>query len=410
MAKQLESILNVYRIGCGPSSSHTIGPERALRTFLKRCPTYPLKVRVTLLGSLAATGMGHGTDQVLRSVDPALAVEVISDCDTSPLPHPNTLRMSAWDKNGQEISSWEVWSVGGGNLEDQEGPVEAGPKVLYDFNSLGEALQICGKEKISFPDLVLRYEPGVMEELKTVWSTMEASVGHGLGPTEQFLPGPLKVRRRARSTYRGARKLSSPQRDLGLMSAYALAVAEENANNGRIVTAPTCGSSGVLPGILYYFRHERDTEESDILQALATAGLVGAIIRCQASISGAEVGCQGEIGSAASMAAAATAQIMGGSLAQIEYAAEIAMEHLLGLTCDPVEGYVQVPCIERNLVACLRAFESATYALLTDGKHLVTFDDVIAVMKQTGRDLQSAYRETARGGLAQLWRERRVQR
>ncbi len=202
--------------------------------------------------------------------------------------------------------------------------------------------------------------------------------------------------------------LDSPQRDLALLAAFALAAAEENANGARVVTAPTCGSCGVVPGVLHYFETVKQVPREEILQALATAGLVGAVIRAGASISGAEVGCQGEVGTACSMTAAAASQMLGGSLNQIEYAAEIGMEHHLGLTCDPVEGYVQVPCIERNMTGCLRAFECGVYSLLTDGRHVVSFDDVIEVMMRTGRDMQSAYRETAAGGLARLWHERRT--
>jgi L-serine dehydratase len=235
---------------------------------------------------------------------------------------------------------------------------------------------------------------------------MQDSIRRGFDHHEAVLPGELRLPRRAATTFRRAETLASPQRDLALLSAYALAVAEENAGGGIVATAPSCGPAGVVPGLLQYYRVHRGRSERQILEALATAGLFGAVIRANASVSGAEVGCQGEIGSACSMAAAAASQLEGGTLDQIEYAAEIGMEHHLGLTCDPVLGYVQIPCIERNMTACLRAFECASFSLLTDGRHLVSFDDVIEVMDRTGRDLQSAYRETARGGLADLWRRR----
>ncbi|MBU1693536.1 MAG: L-serine ammonia-lyase, iron-sulfur-dependent, subunit alpha [Verrucomicrobia bacterium] len=400
------SIFDLYKIGAGPSSSHSIGPERAARLFLERVPARPAGIRVTLFGSLAATGRGHLTDQSVRRALAGVPVEFVWDTQTGDLNHPNTMRFDALGPDGAVQDSWTVYSIGGGNLRDDDGPVGDGEPTPYPGGSLTELLAYGDTQGLAFWQLVERTEHDPWTRLESIWEVMEASVRRGLESRENFLPGSLKLARKARQTMTRGRDLASPQRDLALLAAFSLAVAEENAAGGTIVTAPSCGAAGVLPGLLYYYHTVKGIPRRDILEALATAGLFGSVIRANASISGAEVGCQGEIGSACSMAAAAGAQLLGGTLPQIEYAAEIAMEHHLGLTCDPVEGYVQIPCIERNMTACLRAAECAVFALLTDGRHLVSFDDVIDVMYRTGADLQSAYRETARGGLADLWRRR----
>lgn len=384
-----------------------MGPYRAARLFLERCPRPPARVRITLLGSLAATCEGHMTDQSIAAALENVPHELIRDSRDQPLPHPNTMQLEALDEKGQPYYSWEVYSVGAGNLEDASGPVGTGPPVNYPFSTIRDAMDYCEEHGLLFWQAVEQVETDLWQRMEKLWNIMRRAVERGLASDQVFLPGPLKLRRRARASLAHARMLDSPQRDMALISAYALAVAEENANGAVVVTAPSCGSSGVLPGVLYYFEEIKQVPRREILQALATAGLFGTVIRAHASISGAEVGCQGEIGSACSMAAAAVSQLLGGTLYQIEYAAEIAMEHYLGLTCDPVEGYVQIPCIERNMISALRAFEAGTFSLLTDGRHLISFDDVIAVMAETGRDLQQAYRETGRGGLALLWQRRR---
>jgi L-serine dehydratase len=404
------SIFDLYKIGAGPSSSHSIGPERAARHFLERLAASPASVRVTLFGSLAATGRGHLTDQSVRRALGGVPVEFVWDTETGNLKHPNTMRLDALGPDGAVRDSWTVYSIGGGNLRDDSGPMGDGEPAPYPGRSLTELLTYGDTQGLAFWQLVERTERDPWTRLEAIWEAMEASVRRGLESRENYLPGPLKLARKARTTSIRGRDLVSPQRDMALLAAFALAVAEENAAGGTIVTAPSCGAAGVLPGLLYYYHEVKGIPRRDILEALATAGLFGSVIRANASISGAEVGCQGEIGSACSMAAAAGAQLLGGTLRQIEYAAEIAMEHHLGLTCDPVEGYVQIPCIERNMTACLRAAECAVFALLTDGRHLVSFDDVIEVMYRTGADLQSAYRETARGGLADLWRRRMTSR
>ncbi|HMP71792.1 MAG TPA: L-serine ammonia-lyase, iron-sulfur-dependent, subunit alpha [Kiritimatiellia bacterium] len=400
------SIFDIYRIGKGPSSSHSIGPQRAARIFRERLPQPPDRIEVELRGSLAETGKGHLTDQTISNELAGLPHHVIWNTQAPTPRHPNTLLLRAYAASGDLLLDWEVYSVGGGALEDAHGPVGSISSIRYPFSGITEILAHCEKNNLTLWHLVAEIETDPWPRLDTIWNAMRASVEAGLESTDILLPGSLKLARRAHTTWLRGQNLQSPQRDIAQLSAFALAVAEENAAAGTIVTAPTCGPAGVLPGLLYYFEEIKRTPRKEILRALATAGLFGSVIRANASISGAEVGCQGEIGSACSMAAAAGSQLQGGSLHQIEYAAEIGMEHHLGLTCDPIEGYVQIPCIERNMTACLRAFECASFSLLTDGKHLVSFDDVIDVMYRTGLDIQSAYRETARGGLADLWRRR----
>ena len=415
MTTSLQSIFDVFAIGAGPSSTHSIGPQRAAQIFLRSLPSPPARVRVTLYGSLAATGRGHWTDRtLLRTLDPVRA-EVIFDPAATPLPHPNTLRFEAFDSTGQPLKDWTVCSIGGGNLVEADGrPVAFTPHpVDYPVANIDEALDYCRSNDLTFWQLVEQTETDLWPRLETIWKAMRETVKRGLHSKQIILPGRLELARRAGTTWRRASDLKGTPHDMGLIAAFALAVAEENAAGMPVVTAPSCGAAGVLPAVLYFFKTVRRRSLTDILHALATAGLFGASIRANATVSGAEAGCQAEIGSACSMAAAAVAQLNGATLNQIEYAAEMAMEHNLGLTCDPIEGYVQIPCIERNMNAALRAVECATFTLLTDGRHLVSFDDVIEVMDQTGRDMQASYRETATGGLAQLWRrdmERRLQK
>ncbi len=402
----LGSIFDIFRVGHGPSSTHSIGPYRAARLFVARLKQPVDAIRVTLYGSLAALGRGHMTDHSIAAGLEGRKHSIVWDSTTTKLPHPNTMLFEALDQDGNVRESWRVYSVGGGNLKDDNGPVAQHTDIVYPVSNITEALRYCEENGLCFWQLVEQYEKNLWEELDRIWTVMCTSIENGLTSEQIVLPGTLGVRRRARTCQARARMLESPERDVALLAAFALAVAEENADGGIVVTAPSCGASGVVPALLYYFQTVRGVPRREILQALATAGLFGAAIRTNASISGAEVGCQGEIGSACSMAAAAASQLLGGTLYQIEYAAEVGMEHHLGLTCDPVEGYVQVPCIERNMAACLRAIECGTFSLLTDGRHLISFDDVIAVMAATGHDLQRAYRETGQGGLALLWQKR----
>ena len=402
----IESIFETFKVGAGPSSSHSIGPQRAATLFVAMLGHRPPKIRVALLGSLAATGRGHLTDQTISRALGDIPHEIVWDNETPTPHHPNTMVFEALDANGALIRRWNAYSVGGGSLEDDKGEVGTKDIVRYPVQNITEALSLCEKDHLAFWQLVERHEPNLWPRVEKLWQVMRDSVDRGLKSTQTLLPGTLNLPRRAHTTHLRAQNLQSPHRDLALLSAFSLAVSEENANGGSIVTAPSCGPAGVVPGLLYYFETVKGSSRDEILRALVTAGLFGSVIRANASVSGAEVGCQGEIGSACSMAAAAGSQLLGGSLHQIEYAAEIGMEHHLGLTCDPVEGYVQIPCIERNMTACLRAFECASFSMLTDGIHKVSFDDVVDVMYRTGKDLQSAYRETARGGLAALWQRR----
>ncbi len=405
MSQPLQSIFEVFAVGAGPSSTHSIGPQRAARLFVHALPSPPALIRVTLFGSLAATGRGHWTDRTLvRTLDPT-RVEVIFDSRTTDLPHPNTMKFEAFDAAGLVQKEWTVCSIGGGNLRDSAGhPVAPASPASYPIGNIDEAMDLCRADDLAFWQLAERHETDLWPRLETIWHAMADTIKRGLASKQIILPGTLELARRAGTTWHRARALKGTPRDLGLVAAYALAAAEENAAGMQVVTAPSCGAAGVLPAVLYFFKTDRRVPVRRILEALATAGLFGASIRANATVSGAEAGCQAEIGSACSMAAAAVAQLHGASLNQIEYAAEMAMEHNLGLTCDPVEGYVQIPCIERNMNAALRAIECAAFTLLTDGRHLIRFDDVIEVMGSTGRDLQAAYRETGTGGLARFWR------
>ncbi|MFA6232865.1 MAG: L-serine ammonia-lyase [Bacteroidota bacterium] len=393
----MESIRELYKIGQGPSSSHTIGPRRAAVRFLKKHPEAPA-FRVTLYGSLAATGVGHLTDQAIRNVLSPAAVEFVWKSETLLPRHPNALTFCALDANSEVQDEWTVYSIGGGRLDD--GMPESSPPSLYDFSTMSEILPWCEETGIHLWEYVAQREgEGIWAFLENIWDAMKSSVRVGL-EEEGALPGPLHLQRKAASYFIKAKSYKGSLKRRSLVFAYALAVAEHNAGGGTIVTAPTCGSSGVLPAVLYYLRTQHKFTDRKILRALATAALIGNLVKKNASISGAEVGCQGEIGTACAMAAAATVQLFGGSIRQVEYAAEMGLEHHLGLTCDPVAGLVQVPCIERNAFAASRALDANTFAILSDGTHRVSFDRVVKTMRDTGHDIPSLYRETSGGGLA----------
>lgn len=396
----MKSIKELYRIGTGPSSSHTMGPRKAAEEFISRYPDRP-KYIVTLYGSLAATGKGHLTDVALEDVFKATGaeVEIVWKPDIFLPYHPNALSFTAIDHNGSASKPWTVYSVGGGAIEE-DGMNTLQTPDIYDMNSMTEIMEYCEQTGRCYWEYVEQCEgPEIWDYLKEVWEAMRQAVERGLSK-EGRLPGPLNLRRKAAAYHVKAEGFRDNLRNRGLTFAYALAVSEENASGGRIVTAPTCGSCGVVPGALYHIWKSREFPEQMMLRALATAGLVGNIVKQNASISGAEVGCQGEVGVACAMAAAAACQLFGGSPAQIEYAAEMGLEHHLGMTCDPVCGLVQIPCIERNAYAAARALDANIYATFTDGNHRVSFDKLIKVMKQTGHDLPSLYKETATGGLA----------
>lgn len=399
----MKSLKELYRIGNGPSSSHTMGPGKAAALFAAAHGNAKRFV-ITLYGSLAATGKGHLTDEAMLRVMQPVAPTTIEWLPSTYLPyHPNALKMEAFDADDRMIASETVYSVGGGALSDGVkiiGLSENDGRDIYPMTTMTEVMEWCEKTGKSYWEYVEECEDDdIWDYLAEVWRVMKASVIRGLD-NEGVLPGPLSLHRKAVSYFIRAKGYKASLQSRGLVFAYALAVSEENASGGEIVTAPTCGSSGVIPAVLYHLEEIRGFSKNRMLRALATAGLFGNIVKENASISGAEVGCQGEVGVACAMAAAAASQLFGGSPAQIEYAAEMGLEHHLGMTCDPVCGLVQIPCIERNAYAAARALDANLYASFTDGIHRVSFDRVVNVMKETGHDLPSLYKETGEGGLA----------
>ena len=378
-----------------------MGPRHAAEAFKEELPAQTVRVRVSLFGSLAATGKGHLTDLAVAEPFIPMPVEVVWRPEEMLPHHPNGLLLEAIDANGQILASRTAYSVGGGALADAEGKMIGGEEI-YPFTSLREVLDLCDHEGLSLWEIVLQHEgPEIQSFFAHIWATMQRAIERGLN-AEGKLPGALNVARKSASYYAKAGHMSGSIGQTAHLFAFALAVSEENAAGHEVVTAPTCGASGVLPSVLYSLRRQSNLPDEKICRALATAGLIGNLVKRNASISGAEVGCQGEVGTACAMAAAAATQLLGGSPRQIEYAAEMGLEHHLGLTCDPIGGYVQIPCIERNAIAAVRALDCATYALLSDGRHVVSFDAVVQAMYATGRDMASAYRETAAGGLAKV--------
>jgi len=398
----VKTLRELFRIGNGPSSSHTMGPFRAAAHFVLSCPG-ARSFRVTLYGSLAATGKGHLTDVAIREALKGGKVEILwKPSELLPL-HPNGMLLEALWEDGQVIRAQEEYSVGGGALLS-DGEAEE----LYPDKTLAEILSRCEKSGESFWGYVGLIEgEDIWDFLDGIWNAMCETIARGL-ESEGTLPGELGLARKARALLRKSTILGPDILSDALLAAYAYAVAEENACGGRVVTAPTCGSSGVLPAVLYHLKHRLDCNRTDIMRALATAGLFGNIVKAIGSISGAAVGCQAEVGTACAMAAAAATQLMGGSPRQLEYAAEMGLEQHLGLTCDPVLGLVQIPCIERNAHAATRAVSCCHFALLSDGLHRISFDDAVTVLMETGQALPALYRETSTGGLAQLYEKRIV--
>lgn len=393
----MKTIRELYRIGHGPSSSHTMGPAAAAVSFRK---TFPAAVRfeVDLYGSLAATGRGHFTDRALASELGEGRVQVRWHPETVLPFHPNGLTVGGFDAQDRPVGSRTYYSVGGGAVVE-EGRSDESPEV-YPYRNMDEILAFCETEGEPLWRVVERCEGReIWTYLDDVLTAMDAALERGLC-AEGALEGGLHLRRMARELNLKARKQSGGLRRTGQLAAYAHAVAEENASTGLIVTAPTCGSCGVLPAVLRHFREDEGSSREELLRALAVAGLFGNVVKRNGSISGAEVGCQGEVGVACAMASAAAAYLLGGSVRQCEKAAEIGLEHFLGLTCDPVCGLVQIPCIERNALAASRAVVAGEMSVLSDGTHLVSFDTVIRTMVQTGHDLPSLYRETSTGGLS----------
>ncbi len=400
----MKSIKSVFKIGIGPSSSHTMGPAFAAEAFLKKYYDAD-EIHVTLYGSLAKTGKGHGTDRAIADVFSPIKTEIVFNDDESlVLEHPNTMTLVGY-RDGTEIGRMKVLSIGGGEIVI-DGERQLSSTDLYKEASFSKIAEICKHRNIRLSDYVFEHEDGDLTQyLLDVWSTMENAVREGLGKTG-VLPGGLDVQRKAQFLFQQRHIDESPQtRENRLVCAYAFAVSEQNADCGLIVTAPTCGACGVLPAVLKYMKEKNHFSEQDICRALAVAGLIGRIVEENASISGAECGCQAEIGTACAMASAALCELFEMGIDQIEYAAEIALEHHLGLTCDPVCGLVQIPCIERNAVAAMRAINALSLANFLSGSRKISFDLVVKTMYQTGIDLSSVYRETSEGGLAKLYKK-----
>jgi len=399
----MDSIKKLYKIGNGPSSSHTMGPKKAAAIFYKK-NSNAHSIKAHLYGSLAFTGVGHLTDVAILDALNNKG-EIIWHRDEKLPFHPNGLLFEAFDKDQNLTDSWEVYSIGGGDIAEKG--EKKSSEAVYEHTNMADIISHLEEHGGTFWEYVHRNDnDDINDHLRKVWSTMKKAIKRGLN-SEGTLPGELKLLRKAYSYYFRARMQNQFVQDDSLIFAFALAISEENASGNVVVTAPTCGSSGILPSVLYLFYKDKGIKEDAIIRALATAGLIGNIVKKNASISGAEVGCQGEVGVASSMAAAAAAQLAGGTIYQIEYAASSALEHHLGLTCDPVAGLVQIPCIERNAFGAQRAIDSALFAINSDGRHYVMFDQVVEAMKQTGNDLPSLYKETALGGLAKVYQNKK---
>lgn len=397
----MKSLKELYKVGKGPSSSHTMGPQKAAKIFLEKNRSAS-SFDVVLYGSLAATGKGHMTDvaisEVLEEVAP---VNIIWRPQVFLPYHPNGMDFKAYDADRNVVDEWTVYSIGGGALSEGKGADDMfNTPEVYELNTMTDVMKWCERTGRNYWEYVqLNEDESLWDYLDVVWLTMKQSVLRGI-KHEGRLPGPLNLPRKAPTYYIKASGYKQSLQARGLVYAYALAVSEENASGGTIVTAPTCGACGVLPAVLYHIANGNEFDDIQILHALATAGLVGNIVKQNASISGADVGCQGEVGVACAMASAAACQLFGGSPSQIEYAAEMGLEHHLGMTCDPICGLVQIPCIERNAFAATRALDANLYASFSDGHHRVSFDRVVEVMKRTGHDIPSLYKETSEGGLA----------
>ncbi len=397
----MKSIKDIYKIGKGPSSSHTMGPERAAQLFLSQNPG-ATGFKVVLYGSLSKTGIGHGTDRVLREVLAAHPTEIEFSREELAGTHPNTLDFYAYE-GGKETAFLRVESIGGGDIR-VPGQAHLDPPEVYPENSFAEIADFCKWRYIDkLSDYVeLNEGEDIWVFLMEVWQVMKLSIQEGLAATG-VLPGGLNVQRKAKFLYEQDNKGITNLIEFQKISAYAYAVAEQNADNGTIVTAPTCGACGVLPAVLKYAQDTHEFTDAEILRALATAGIIGSLTKRNASISGAECGCQAEIGTACSMAAAALAELYGQNLDQVEYAAEVAMEHHLGLTCDPICGLVQIPCIERNAVAAMRAMNACNLSYFLTGSRNISYDMVCRAMHETGINLNHRFRETSEGGLAKIY-------
>lgn len=400
----MQSLKELYKIGMGPSSSHTMGPRKAADAFNRTYPTAE-SFRAVLYGSLAATGKGHLTDFAIKEAFYPKPVTIEWEYETFLPKHPNAMRFEALDKAGHIMGAQVAYSIGGGDIRTDEA---FGREInhIYPHKSMAEILQYTSDKRMLLWEYVEEFEGAdIWQYLATIWKTMQTTMNRGL-EKRGVLPGSLNLERKARRYLYKAENSPQYLRRMNNLFSYALACSEENAAGGVVVTAPTCGSCGVVPAVCRLIQEIYEFEDTTILHALATASLFGNMAKTNASISGAEVGCQGEVGVACAMAAAAVCQLEGGDNRRIAYAAEMGLEHHLGLTCDPVDGLVQIPCIERNALAASRALDCATYALMSDGDNRVSYDDVLATMMQTGLDMNKDYRETARGGLARFFKEK----
>lgn len=402
--QSMKSLRELYRIGYGPSSSHTMGPRAAAEKYKRQHPA-ATQIRVTLYGSLAATGKGHLTDAAIKEVLGIDRTHIVWRPDIVPRFHPNGMKFEVERVDGTTTDAWTVYSIGGGALAEETQEDENKIPDIYPLDHLSDIMAWCEQRGMDYWNYVELCEgANIWNYLSEVWNVMKSAVERGL-EHEGVLPGELHLQRKAPRYYIKAKGYGNNLQSRGLVFSYALAVSEENAGGGRIVTAPTCGSCGVVPAVLYHIYKSRQVSETRILHALATAGLVGNIAKTLASISGAEAGCQAEVGVACAMAAAAANYCFGGGLASIEYAAEMGLEHHLGMTCDPVCGLVQIPCIERNAHAAARALDANIYATFAEGIHHISYDKAVIVMGKTGRDLPSLYRETSEGGLAKAYQK-----
>ena len=398
----MKSIREIYKIGKGPSSSHTLGPERAAKLFKTDYPQADA-FRVILYGSLSKTGVGHGTDRVIREILSPISTEIVFSEEVLENAHPNTLDFIAL-KDGQQIGTLRIESIGGGDIRVPGQSLLDTPDV-YPENSFAEIADFCKWRYIDKLSDYVELNEGVeiWDFLMNVWLTMKQSITDGLNTTG-ILPGGLKVQRKAKYLHEQSEEELVPgMLEFKHIAAYAYAVAEQNADNGTIVTAPTCGACGVVPAVLKYAQDTRGFTDEQIIRGLAAAGIIGSLTKRNASISGAECGCQAEIGTACSMAAAALAELYEQNLDQVEYAAEAAMEHHLGLTCDPICGLVQIPCIERNAVAAMRAMNACNLSFFLTGSRNISYDMVCRAMHETGINLNHRFRETSEGGLAKIY-------
>lgn len=401
----MQSLRELYKIGKGPSSSHTMAPFKASKLFREENPEAD-SFKAILYGSLAKTGKGHHTDEAILEGFGGIRTELVFDVTTEELPHENTVDFFAY-KNGEEIAKMRVMSIGGGDFAI-EGRPHVVPQEVYKENTFAEIAKYCKKHRIRISDYVYQNEGEEIKEfLAEVWAAMKDCINEGL-LTDGILDGGLKVERKARflldQQHIDESEITYENR---MVCAYAFAVGEQNAGGGIVVTAPTCGASSVLPAVLKYMQEKKRFSDRKIIDALAVAGIIGILVKTNASVSGAECGCQAEMGTACSMAAAALAEIFGMRIEQIEYAAEVAMEHHLGLTCDPIAGLVQIPCIERGAIAAMRAINALNLANFLSSTRKISFDLVVETMYETGKDLKFHYRETSEGGLAKLYLKRK---